>query len=173
MMGGLTAGSEINTFEIVRGFANVFSAECRYFAAPIYAESPDSRDAIISQTVFRRTFETICNADLAYLSVGDVSNRSLQVRYGLPEGTSIKELIAGGAVGDLAGRFLDVTGTPIDHPINRQVLAPDLQDLIGIRHRFIVGGGAHKTNIVRAVLAAGYATILGIDSDSARTLLAS
>lgn len=171
MMGGLTQGAEINTFEIVRGFAKIFSANCRYFVAPIYAESPESRDAIISQTVFRRTFETICNVDLAYLSVGDVSNRSLQVRYGLPEGVAIDDLIANGAVGDLAGRFLDAGGQPLDHPINRQVLAPELDSLAKIRHRLLVGGGAHKIPIVSAVLKRSYATILAIDADSAKIVL--
>lgn len=171
MMGGLTHGGEINTFEIVRGFATVFEAHCRYFAAPIYAESPDSREAIISQTVFRRRFETICNVDLSYLSVGDVSNRSLQVRYGLPEGVAIKDLMDHGAVGDLAGRFLDATGRPIDHPINRQVLAPELADIAQIRHRLVAGGGAHKIPVVKAILASGYATILAIDSESAKAVL--
>lgn len=171
MMGGLTHGAEINTFEIVRGFARVFSAQCRYFAAPIYAETPESRDAIISQAVFRRTFETICNVDLAYLSVGDVSSRSLQVRYGLPEDVTADDLLVHGAVGDLAGRFLDGNGKEINHPLNRQVLSPQLASFMGIRHRFIAGGGAHKIAIVRAVLAAGYATILAIDSECAKILL--
>lgn len=171
MMGGLTRGSEINTFEIVRGFANNFSAECRYFAAPIYADSPESRDAIISQGIFRRALERIRDVDLSYLSVGDVSNRSLQVRYGLPDGVIVEDLIAMGAVGDLASHFLDAQGQPIDHPLNRQLFAPDLQVLKEIRHRLIVAGGPHKIPIVRAVLAAGYATILAIDSDCAAALL--
>lgn len=171
MMGGLTHGAEINTFEIVRGFANVLSAKCRYFAAPIYAESPESREAIISQTVFRRTFEAICKVELAYLSVGDISNRSLQVRYGLPEGTGIDDLVGLGAVGDLAGHFLGADGRPLDHAINRQVLAPEIEDFVGIRHRLVAGGGAYKTAIVKAILTARYATILAIDSESARAIL--
>jgi hypothetical protein len=36
LMGGLTRGSEINTFEIVRSFAKVLNAKCHYFAAPIF-----------------------------------------------------------------------------------------------------------------------------------------
>lgn len=171
MTGGLTQGTEINTFEIVRGFAQVFSAHCRYFVAPIYAESPESRDAIISQTVFRRTYETICNVDLAYFSVGDASNRSLQVRYGLPEGIGIEELKEHGAVGDLAGRFLNAEGKQLDHTINRQVLAPELTSLKTIRHRLIVGGGAHKIPIVTAILNGGYPTILAIDAESAKSIL--
>ncbi len=42
MMGGLTRGSEINTFEIVRAFGQALKAQCHYFAAPIDAESPQS-----------------------------------------------------------------------------------------------------------------------------------
>ncbi|WP_332715602.1 sugar-binding transcriptional regulator [Pelagibacterium mangrovi] len=171
MMGGLTHGSEINTFEIVRGFAKVFSGRCQYLVAPIYAESAESREAIISQTVFRRMFDTLCNVDMAYLSVGDVSERSLQVRYGLPDGVTAKELRARGAVGDLAGRYLDASGDAIDHPINDQVLSPDLGDFARIRHRVIAGGGSHKIDIVRAVLAQGFATVLVTDSVNAQSLL--
>src|SRR5690606_28817082 len=39
MMGGLTRGAEVNTFEIVRSFARTLHAHCHYFAAPIYADS--------------------------------------------------------------------------------------------------------------------------------------
>lgn len=53
---------------------------------------------------------------------------------------SIAELIAHGAVGDLAGHFLNARGVPLDHTINRQVLAPELFSLSKIRHRLVVGG---------------------------------
>lgn len=171
MMGGLTHGSEINTFEIVRSFARVLNAQSRYFVAPIYAESATSREAIISQTVFQRMFRDICDVDLAYLSVGDISDRSLQVRYGLPPGVSADELAAKGAVGDLLGRYLSPDGREIDHPINSQVLSPEFEQFRAIRHRMIVGGGDYKIPIIRAVLAAGLATILVTDEINAKALL--
>ncbi|WP_018009309.1 sugar-binding transcriptional regulator, partial [Sinorhizobium medicae] len=99
MMGGLTHGSEINTFEIVRGFAEVLKAQCHYFVAPIYAETAQSRDALIAQSVFRKTFRQICEVDISYLSAGDVSQQSLQVRYGLPEGVAgLSGILCGGPV---------------------------------------------------------------------------
>lgn len=172
MMGGLTHGSEINTFEIVRGFAQVLNAQCRYFAAPIYAESPESRDAIISQSVFQKAFRQICEVDVAYLSVGDVSQKSLQVRYGVPEGTSDKALQKAGAVGDLMGRYLDASGREIDHPLNRQVLSPDMEDFRRIGCRIVASGGAHKHRILHAVATSGLVNVLITDSDSARAILA-
>ena len=172
MMGGLTHGSEINTFEIVRGFAQTLSAQCRYFAAPIYAESAESRDAIISQAVFQKAFKQICEVDVAYLSVGDVSQQSLQVRYGLPEGMNEKMLQKAGAVGDLMGRYLDASGKEVDHPLNRQVLAPELEDFRGIGCRIVASGGAHKHKILHAVASSGLINVLITDADSARAILA-
>ncbi|CAN7563647.1 sugar-binding transcriptional regulator [Neorhizobium sp. LjRoot104] len=171
MMGGLTQGSEINTFEIVRGFAQVLNAQCRYFVAPIYAESPESRDAIISQAVFQRTFRQICEVDVAYLSVGDVSQQSLQVRYGLPEGMNEQILRKAGAVGDLMGRYLDATGKEIDHPLNRQVLAPEMDDFRKIGCRIVASGGAHKRRILQAVAQSGLVNVLITDADSAKAML--
>ncbi|CDZ53841.1 sugar-binding transcriptional regulator [Neorhizobium galegae] len=172
MMGGLTQGSEINTFEIVRGFAQVLNAQCRYFVAPIYAESPESRDAIISQAVFQRTFKQICEVDVAYLSVGDVSQQSLQVRYGLPEGMTEQILRKAGAVGDLMGRYLDATGKEIDHPLNRQVLAPEMEDFRRIGCRIVASGGPHKHKILQAVAQNGLINVLITDADSAKAMLA-
>ncbi|NRP70055.1 Deoxyribonucleoside regulator [Ensifer psoraleae] len=171
MMGGLTRGSEINTFEIVRSFAEVLNAKCHYFAAPIYASSEQSRDVIIAQPVFQELLRESSNVDMSFLSVGDVSDQSLQVRYGLPLQSDIRELVATGAVGDLLGRYLDAEGRPVDHPLNRQVISPDLADYRGIPCRIIASGGSHKRAILLATLKARLATALVTDSDSARWLL--
>lgn len=171
MMGGLTYGSEINTFEIVRGFAQVLKAQCHYFVAPVYAESPQSRDAIISQSIFRKIFLQTHDVDVSYLSVGDVSRQSLQVRYGLPAGTEVEDLIAAGAVGDLLGRYLDIEGNPIDHPINGQVLSPELDDYRKIPCRIVASGGAHKHAVLHAIARAELATIIVTDADSAKAML--
>ncbi len=40
MMGGLTHGLELNTFEIASEFARRINGQCNYLAAPIYAGSP-------------------------------------------------------------------------------------------------------------------------------------
>jgi DNA-binding transcriptional regulator LsrR (DeoR family) len=171
MMGGLTRGSEINTFEIVRRFAQVLNAQCHYLAAPIYAGDPASRDTIVAQTVFKTLLREAATVDISFLSIGDVTPHSLQVRYGLPPDTDIGSLVAAGAVGDLLGRYLDADGRELDHPLNRQVISPDLDDYRRIRSRIIASGGIHKRAILRACVHAGLATSLITDSDNAAWLL--
>jgi DNA-binding transcriptional regulator LsrR (DeoR family) len=171
MMGGLTRGSEINTFEIVRSFAKVMNAECHYLAAPIYADSPDSRDAILVQPFFDSLLAEATAVDVSILSVGDVSPESLQVRYGLPTGTDISELVAAGAVGDLLGRYLDAAGQEVNHSLNRQVISPSIENYQNIPTRIIASGGDHKKKILKSCLVARLATTLITDADNAIYLL--
>lgn len=171
LMGGLTRGSEINTFEIVRSFAQALNAKCHYFAAPIYAGSEEAHAVIMAQPVFQEFLRDGSNVEVSFLSAGDVTGRSLQVRYGLPPQADIGELVAAGAVGDLLGRYLDAEGRPVDHPLNRQVISPTLDAYRGIPNRILASGGAHKHAILLAILRAGLATTVVTDAESARFLL--
>ncbi|MBZ6077881.1 sugar-binding transcriptional regulator [Microvirga puerhi] len=168
MMGGLTHGSELNTFETASDLANRLNAECQYLAAPIYAGSPKSRDIILAQDVFRETFERIAANDIAVLSIGDLSERSLLVRYGLPRDVSTEDLRAKGAVGDIMGQFYDENGRLIDHPLNRRAIALPLDDLSRIPTVVLASGGANKTLAVAGALRAKRATVLVCDEDTAR-----
>ena len=76
-----------------------------------------------------------------------------------------------GAVGDLMGHYFDAAGVEIDHAINKQVLAPELEQFRRIPNRIVVGGGAHKIDIVRAVASVGLATVVVTDEFNARALL--
>lgn len=171
MMGGLTRGAEINTFDIVRSFAEVLDARCHYFAAPIYADSAASRDQIAGQSVFDDLLQAAAAVDLSYLSVGDLTGKSLQIRYGLPADVNLDDLARSGAVGDLLGYYLDDSGAPTAHPLNRQVISPDLESYRRIKTRIIASGGIHKRRVVGAALRGRLATTLITDSETACWLL--
>ena len=171
MMGGLTRGLEINTFETASSLAARLQAQCTYLAAPLYAGSPKSRELILAQSVFREAFERIAANDLAVLSVGDLSQRSLLIRYGLPADVSAASLRKAGAVGDLIGQFLDADGRPIDHPLNQRVLAPGVTELSRIPTVVVASGGANKSAIIAAVLRARLASVLICDEATASAAL--
>src|SRR5947208_370522 len=77
MMGGLSRGLELNTFEIAGELARRLHAQCSYLAAPIYASSRRSRDTFLAQEVYAQVLDRIDRIDLALLSLGDLSPRSL------------------------------------------------------------------------------------------------
>jgi DNA-binding transcriptional regulator LsrR (DeoR family) len=168
MMGGLTRGLEINTFDIVSELARRLESQCQYLAAPIYAGSPRSRDTIIAQDVFRDAFRRIETNDVAVLSIGDVTRKSMLVRYGLPEDVSVQALRAKGAVCDIVAQFIDARGRPIDHPLNRRAIALPLRDLAQVSTVVFAAGGAHKVQAIAAVLRGGYGSVLVCDENTAR-----
>lgn len=172
MMGGLTYGIEINTFEIASRFARLWQAECHYLAAPIYAGTPQSRDTILAQDVFEAVFARIRATDVAILSAGDLSERSLLMRYGLPGDIHVAELARAGAVGDILGQFIDQSGQAIAHPINRRAIALPLDELRRIPTVILASGGTNKADVIAASLRGKLASVLITDEDAAAAILA-
>jgi DNA-binding transcriptional regulator LsrR (DeoR family) len=170
-MGGLTRGLEINTFETASALAARLGAGCSYLAAPLYASSERSRDILIAQEVFRASFNDMAANDVALLSVGDMSRNSLLIRFGLPNDVTSASLKRAGAVGDIVGHFLDASGRPIEHPINKRVIAASPNTLAGIATVILASGGPHKSPIIAAVLRARLAHVLVCDEASAAEAL--
>lgn len=171
MMGGLTHGLELNTFEIASEFARRVNAQCNYLAAPIYAGSPKSRDTILAQDVFRETFQRLATNDVALMSVGDLSRRSLLIRYGLPRDVTVDSLRAAGAVGDIMGTFLDSRGEPVRHSVNKRVIAMPIDMLRKVATVIVASGGLNKTAILAGVLRARLCNVLVVDEAAARAAL--
>ena len=171
LMGGLTQGLELNTFETAGELARRLNAQCTYLAAPIYAGSAASRDTLVALDVFAEVFQRISAVDLALLSLGDLSPRSLLIRHGLPGDVTVKELRSAGAVGDVLGQFLDASGRPIDHPINSRVIGLPSDRLAEVRHVVLAAGGRNKTQIVAAALRGKIPRVLVSDEETARAAL--
>jgi len=170
VMGGLSKGSDLNSYEITQRLANLCNAQHRYFTAPIYAGSAQSRDVLIDQDVFKQVIEKIRSADALAMAAGDMS-QSLLIRDGLPSEFTARELIDAGAVGDILGYMLNADGVPIDHPINSRLIGIDLEDLRSIPNTILAAGGAHKVAIMRGFLSLGYVKTLVSDEQTARLLL--
>ncbi|WP_246666117.1 sugar-binding transcriptional regulator [Aquamicrobium sp. LC103] len=168
VMGGLTRGIEINTFDIASDLARQLSAECAYLAAPIYAGSQESRDAIMTQDVFREAFERIAANDMIIISAGDLTERSLLMRYGMPKDVDIDGLARAGAQGDLLAQFINRSGKPIDHPINRRAIALPLDALRAVPNVVLSSGGMNKAPAIAAALRSGLCDVLVCDEDTAR-----
>ncbi len=170
VMGGLTKGSDVNSYEITTRLADLCNASHSYFTAPVYAASVKSRNILREQQEFRSSIDNILNADGLALAAGDMGN-SLIVADGLPEDITAKELVKAGAVGDIIGYFLDAEGAPIDHEINSRVLGIRLEDLNALPNVILGAGGPHKIPIILAILRRGCVDHLVTDEHVARALI--
>ena len=172
VMGGLTRGSDLNSFEITTRLADLLGAQHSYFTAPLYAGSAESRDTIMQLDVFRDILERIRAVDALAMAAGDLSKRSLLMRDALPGGTTIEELQKAGGVGDILGTVIDAAGRPIDHPINEKVIGIGIPDLARIPNVILAAGGAHKVPVCRAILGLGLIDTFVTEENTARALVA-
>lgn len=171
VMGGLTRGSDLNSFEITRRLADLLGAQHSYFTAPLYAGSAQSRDTIMQLDVFREVLEKLRAVDALAMAAGDLSKQSLLMRDALPSDMRIEELIAMGGVGDVLGTVIDAQGRPLDHPINERVIGIGLSDLARIPNVILAAGGPHKIAVNRALLGLGVVNTFVTDEATARALI--
>jgi DNA-binding transcriptional regulator LsrR (DeoR family) len=170
LMGGMTQGLGTTTFELATAFAKALGSECYYLAVPIYLPTASSRLLLEGHYGIAEVLARIKNADIAFVSCGDLSKRSQLV------GTQVvaehlATLKAAGAVGDLLGLFIDENGQPVDHPLNQRLMALQPESLRQVPKSILASGGVHKMLIVRAVLRAGYVKHLVTDERCAELLL--
>lgn len=170
-MGGTTAGSSFNAFSIASGFAEKLGAAYSHLAAPIYLPASVDRDLFLHQEVYKAHMDKCLTADAVLLVVGDVSDLSYMVKYGLPKDISPESLRQAGAVGDVLGRFLDEDGNELDHPLNRRTAGVDLDHVRNIPNKILTAAGRHKIRIIHAAIKRRLVDTLVTDELTAELLL--
>lgn len=171
LMGGLTRGSETNTFEVSTELAKTLGADCYYITAPVYCPCVESREFLLTHSGVNEVMERARKSDVAIVSCGDLTPRTKlttinSVRQRLPE---LKKI---GAIGEILGTFLDAKGNPVDHELNHTVIAMPPADLRTIPNSLLISGGLYKAAVVKAILAQGYVNGLVTDEAVAQRLLA-
>jgi len=171
LLGGLHYGSANNTVEIASSLATLFGGSYFYLAAPLFAPSDQYRSMILEEASVQDVLSKARQADVALLTVGDLSERSLMLELGLVNAEDARSLRAVGAVGDLLGHWLDRDGIEVNHPLNRRAISLDPDDLRKIKKVVLVSGGPYKAEIIRAVLLRNVVHELVIDESAALELL--
>ncbi len=170
LMGGLTRGSETNTFGVSTEFAKTLGAECYYITAPVYCPSVESRGVLLQHSGVSEVMERARRSNLAVVSCGDLTSKTPlttinTVRQRLPE------LRKCGAIGEILGTFLDAEGVPVDHELNQTVIAMSPADLKAIPNSILISGGLYKAEVIKAILTSGYVNNLVTDEAVAQRLL--
>ena len=131
LLGGLTRVSAFNPSEFAWRFADQIAAECYLMAAPVFAPDVHTRAALMHHTGMQDLSRRVAQLDLAIVSVGDLSPRS---------------------VGDVLCRFIDADGRIVDHPINERVVAIHPDDLSSARKLVLASGGWYKFTAILAAI---------------------
>ena len=171
LLGGMTHSRAVNPSAVARRIADAFGADCYQLTAPVMVANESVRAALWSEPGLRELLERARRVDLALVSVGDVSEEATLFRQGLLPRPALASLQAAGAVGDVLCHFIDAEGKVVDHPVNRRVVAVDLDDLRRVPRIVVAAGGRRKVAAIRAALKGTGAGVLITDEGAARGLL--
>ncbi len=170
LMGGLTHGSGINTFEVATQFAEALGADCWYLAAPLYCPSAENRRVLLSHEDLADVMRRARAVQVALLTCGDLSQSSLIANMQTVRDHR-EDLRAQGAVGDMLGSFVGEAGQIVDHPLNQRVVALSPAELKAVPVSILASGGLNKVAIIRGILTGGYVNRVVTDEACARALL--
>jgi DNA-binding transcriptional regulator LsrR (DeoR family) len=83
----------------------------------------------------------------------------------------LNRVIEHGAVGDLAGRFFDRDGQPVDDEWNQRVVGLTLEQISRIPTRVVAAGGQEKVEAILAAIRGRLVSVLITDEHVASALL--
>lgn len=171
LLGGLTRGSVMNTYETASRLADLYDADCYYIAAPAFADDEETAQVLRAQSSVRDVFARARKINLALLSVGALNTHSTMSRLGLISAEDVKSLNASGAVGDLCAQWIDREGRVVDHPLNRRVIAFSVDELSSIPCVILASGGSEKVAAIHAALQRKIVSVIITDEQTAQELL--
>ncbi len=173
MLGGLgELEAEIHGAELVRRAAERLGCRARNMHAPGIVASREVRDALAADRQVADTLELAASADVALLGVGALGPHSVlrgpESVLAEDDCRMLREL---GVVGDIALRFFDADGAPVDTPFAERTIGVDLERMRRVGKRVGIAGGREKRAAVLAALRGSHVDVLVTDRDTAQAVV--
>ncbi|RCS23857.1 sugar-binding transcriptional regulator [Phyllobacterium salinisoli] len=172
LVGSLPHARWINPSIVAAKVAEIYGIDSYQITAPVIVDDPRLRDALWAQPTLEEVRNNAAKANIALLTVGGLSPKATIFRHGIVSADLIKPLKAKGAVANILCHFVDAEGRLVDHPVNSQVMAIDLDIVARIPNVIIAAGGPDKIEAIRAALKVVSASVLITDSETAKALTA-
>ncbi|WP_305985794.1 sugar-binding transcriptional regulator [Roseibium sp. MMSF_3544] len=168
LLGGLTRSLAANPYDVIHRLAQMTGAESYLMPAPLFANSPEDKAVLASQSMLRDAFARMQDCELAVVGIGDLKTSTGSLAVG--QANITEELTQRGAAAEILGQFLDVDGNQISTSLDGRAMALPLNDLRG-REVVAIAGGLGKVEAIKAALSSGLLTGLIIDEAAARSLV--
>ena len=170
VLGSLTRHAAANPYDVIHQLASKTGAEGFIMPVPFIADVVADRTLLMGQKSVSKIVALAEQADLYMLGVGSCGPNASAFMSGQVTSPELDALKAAGAVGDLLGRFFDLSGRMVDCEFNDRVLGLDLEALKG-RQVTAIAGGPGKLPAITGALRIGVITTLITDEDTAQGLL--
>jgi DNA-binding transcriptional regulator LsrR (DeoR family) len=174
VMGGLGPVGEMeHSTELVQRAAQKLNARLRLLPAPGVVSSRDAAVTLNSDNQISDTLALAAKADIILVGLGVPSPDAILLRDGnIVTQEDLKKVMESGGVGDIALRYIDARGKPIDLEINERIIGLTLEQIVHIPRVIAVAGGKAKYRLIRAALRGKLLNVLVTDHETANALVA-
>lgn len=172
MTGGIgKPESESHATELCHKLAHTLSCKLALLPAPGIVQNKQTREVYLMDEHIRTVINLLPKITLAFIGIGSLNSYSISVRdETILTQVDLDEAIANGAVGDLANRFIDSNGQPVQTELNERIIGIDLNHLRQIPRVVGVAGGANKIKPICAALRGKLIDVLITDQETAKAL---
>jgi DNA-binding transcriptional regulator LsrR (DeoR family) len=174
LVGGLSAlDSGVTGQELVRDLSERIGARHRYLHAPALFGSAEALALLLREQAIAGALDAAKRADMAMVGIGAAgigSSGALLEALGLSPAERAA-FDAAGAVGDVCGRFYDVTGREVRGVVTERVLAVTLDDLRSIPTVVGIAAGREKALGILGAVRGQFVDVLICDQQAARAVL--
>ncbi|PLU54987.1 dihydroxyacetone kinase subunit DhaK [Sinorhizobium medicae] len=167
--GGTTASFPYTPELCASAVARAIAARCVNITAPAVVRSPELLQMLLDEPLVREQFATLARSNRVLFGISSLRPNSTIHTSGFFESVSLQDYLAAGAVGVVAGRFIDERGRPVAGPLDHRTVGLDLLRRIGTR--IAVAGGFDKVPALLAALRGGYVNVLITDAATGHGIL--
>jgi DNA-binding transcriptional regulator LsrR (DeoR family) len=170
-LGGIgPPAAEAYAAELVRRLAQLLGAVPVLFPVPGVVATTEVRDVLRNDPHVQAALRYFDRLDTVYVGIGAIdTNPVLNDGHSLPPGT-LESLARAGAVGDIALRFFDAEGAPVQSALDERILGITTEQLRRAPRVVAVAGGPGKAEAIHAALKSGIVDVLITDQDTAEEL---
>ncbi len=170
LFGGLTRNYAANPHDVMHLLAEKTGAPAYVMPVPVFANTAEDREVLLSQRGVAEIIELAENAPLKFVGLGTVKAETQLVTSGMIEPAEIEAIEAAGGVGEMLGHFFDSNGNVVETALSPRTLSVSMdkargQDIIAL------AGGPQKVAAIRAILKSGMLSGLVTDERTAKALL--
>ena len=173
LVGSLPHSQWINPSVVAAKVADLFEVDSYQITAPVIVSDPSLRDLLWAQPTLQDVRARASQADIALLTVGDMSPDATIFRHSIVSPSLMTSLKAKGAVANMLCYFIGADGQLVDHEVNGRVMAIDLDTVGAVPNVVLAAGGTPKAEAILAALKAVNVNVLITDSETAAMLVAS
>lgn len=159
--------------QILQNLSQRLNARSYPMNAPLYVDSISTKETLLRDPTNIAVQEMTRKADVVILGASNFDPSATTIESNPFIISSLDELKANGAVGDLGGMFLDKDGNPIRWSKRDLFMGVPLENIRQAKNVFCLAGGRGKATVLKAAAKKKYYTALITTKETALAMMES